>query len=108
MLNDIKHRQDSSFWESPRIESPFLPFDEPNSCNDCIFMNQKYNDWLCFHNQVDSNTNLFADVLLKRVVVQPIGKTKECRPTHKIEDNNEQKEITPKKQEIQECEYATT
>ena len=44
MLNAIKHCQDISLWKSTRIEPPFLPFDEPNSCNDCVFIDQKYND----------------------------------------------------------------
>ena len=36
-------------------------------------------------------------------------KTKQCRPTQiKIGENNKQKEITPQKQEIQECEHTTT
>ena len=50
MLSAFKHRQDISLGKSTRIEPPFLPFDKPNSCNDCIFMDQKYNDWLCFLN----------------------------------------------------------
>ena len=37
----MNHRQNTSVWESPRIEPPFLPFDEPNLCNDCIFIDQE-------------------------------------------------------------------
>ena len=34
-------------------------------------MDPEYNDWLCFLNQVDSNTDLLDNVLLKIVIVQP-------------------------------------
>ena len=35
--------------------------------------------------------------------------TKECKPTQiKTRENNKQKENTPEKQEIQECDYVNT
>ena len=43
-------------------------------------MDQKYNDRLFFLHQVDSNTDLLDNVLLKRVVVQPIEKLKNIGP----------------------------
>ena len=74
MFHAIKNCQDISIWKSTKIEPPFLAFDKPNSYNDCIFMDQKYNDQLCFLNQVDLNTDLLDNVVLKRVVVQLIEK----------------------------------
>ena len=65
------------------MELPFLPFDEPNSCNDCIFMDPKYNGQLCFLNQVDLNIDLLDNVLLKKVVVQPTKKARSAGP-HKL------------------------
>ena len=83
MLHTIEHRQNISFWKSTRMKPPFLPFDVPSSCNNCIFMNQKYNNQLYFLNQVDSNINLLDNVLLKKVVV---GLTKKSRSvgSHKL------------------------
>ena len=83
ILHAIKHRQDISLQKSTRIEPPSLPFDEPNSYNECIFIGRKYNDQLYFLNQVDSNTDLLDDVLLKRVVVQPTEKPRSVGP-HKL------------------------
>ena len=80
ILNAIKHRPDISLWKSTKIEPPFLPFNEPNSCNDCIFMDQQYNDQLCFLNQVDLNTDVFDDMLFKRVVAQPTEKPRSVGP----------------------------
>ena len=80
MLHVIKHRQDISLKNSTRIEPPFLPFDEPNSCNDCIFMDQKYNDQLCFLSQVDLNTDLLDNVFLKKVVLEPTEKPRSVGP----------------------------
>ena len=70
----IKHCQNIYLWKSTRIEPSFLPFDEPNSCNDCIFMDQKYYNWFHFLNQADSSTDLFDKVLFERVVVRPTDK----------------------------------
>ena len=80
VLNTIKHPQDISLWKSTRTESPFLPFNEPNSFNDCIFIDQKYNDQLFFFNQVDSNMEMFDNVVLKRVIVQPTKKSRRVGP----------------------------
>ena len=53
---------------------PFLPLDDQNLCNDYIFMNPEYNDWLCFLNQVDSNVDLLDNVILQLAVIQPTKK----------------------------------
>ena len=71
MLHAINHCQDIFLYKSTRIEQNFLPFDEPYSCNDCIFIDRKYNDQFYFLNQFDSNINMFDNVLLKKVNVQP-------------------------------------
>ena len=55
-------------------------------------MNQKYNDRLCCLNQVDLNNDMFDDVLLKRVIVQPTEKPRSVCP-HK----SKSKTITNKK-----------
>ena len=101
MLHAINHCQNTSLQKSTTMEPPFLPFDESKSCNDCILTDRKYNDQLFFLNQVDLNTSLLDNVLLNKVVVCMTNqKTKECSPTQiKIKDNNQQKEITPQKQE---------
>ena len=109
MLHAIKHRHNTSLRNYTRIIPPFLPFDEPNLCNDYIFIDPEYNNQSCFLNQVDSNSDLLGNMILQQVVIQSTKKTKECKPTQiKIEDNNVQKEIMHQKQEIQECKYATT
>ena len=90
MIHAINHCQNTSFWESTKMEPPFLPFDAPNLCNDYIFMNLEYGNPLCFLNHVDLNTDLLNNVFLKKVIVQPTEKTKECRPTQiKPEYNKE-------------------
>ena len=80
MLHSINQCQNTSLKEFTRMEPPFLPFDEPNLCNNCIFIDQNYDDRLYFFKQVDSNTDLLDNVLLiKSLYDQP--KTKEFRPT---------------------------
>ena len=46
-------------------------------------MDQKYNERLYFLNQVDANTDLSDNVLLKRVVVQPTKQPRSVGP-HKL------------------------
>ena len=62
--------------------SPYLPSDELNLCNDYIFIDSKYNDQ-CFFNQVDSNTNLLDNVILRQVVMQPTKKPRSVG-SHKL------------------------
>ena len=69
MICAINLCQDATLCESTRMKPSFLPFDAANLCNDCIFMDQKYNGQLCFLNQVDSNTDLLDNVLLTKVVI---------------------------------------
>ena len=83
MLHAIKHCQNTSLRNSTRMIPPFLPSDEPNFCNDYIFMDPEYNDQLCFINQVDSNTDLLDNVILQQVVMQPTEKPRSVGP-HKL------------------------
>ena len=83
MFHAIKYCQDNSLWNSTRIEPLFQPFDKPNSCNDCICMDQKFNDWLCFLNHVDLNTDLLDNMILHQVVIQPTEKPRSVGP-HKL------------------------
>ena len=73
----------TSLQDSTRILPTFLPFDEPNICNDYIFMNSEYNDRLSFLNQVDLDTDLLDNVTLYQVVIQPTKKTRSIGP-HKL------------------------
>ena len=59
---------------------PFLPFDKPNLCYDYIFIDPEYNDRLCFLNQVDSNINLFDNVMLQQVVMHSTKKSRSVGP----------------------------
>ena len=109
MIYAIKYCQDVFLRKSTRIEPSFPPFDEPNTCNDCIIMDRKYNERLCFHNQVDLNTDLLDNVLLKRVIVQPTENPRSAGPhKSKLKTTTNQKRNHSSKQEIQECEYVTT
>ena len=51
------------------MEPPFLPFEAQSLCNYYVSMDQKYNNRLCFLNQVNLNTDLLDNVLLEKVVV---------------------------------------
>ena len=79
MLHAINHCQTTSLWESTRIKPLFPPFDEPNLCNDYIFIDSEYNAW-CFLNQVDSNTDMLDNVILQQVVMQPTKKPRSVGP----------------------------
>ena len=63
MLCAINLVQDISLCEFTRMKPPFLPFHEPNLCNDYITMNPEYSDCFCFPNQTDSNYDLLNNVL---------------------------------------------
>ena len=98
MLHVINHRRNTFLQVSTRMKPPFLPFDEPNLCNDYISMDPEYNDGFCFLNQVDSNIDLLDNVLLTKVVAHPTKKPRNVDPhKSKSEKTTKQKEITPKK-----------
>ena len=69
-------------------------FNEPNLCNDYIFMDTGYSDhfYHCFPNQVNLNTDLLDNVLFKKVVVQPTKKSRSVGPhKSKLEKTTSQK-----------------
>ena len=80
MLHAIKHCHYTSLSNSTKMLPPFLPFDEPNLCNDYIFMNSEYNNRLRFLNQVDVDTNLLHNVILHQVIIQPTKKPRSVGP----------------------------
>ena len=100
--------QDNTLRGSTKTKPPFLPYDEPNLCNDYLLRDSEYIDCSCINfscygvlNQVDSNMDLLNNVILTKVALQSTTKTKECRPTQiKIKENNKQKEITPKNKKV--------
>ena len=69
-LYAIKHCHNTSLLNSTKMSPAFLPFDEPNLCNDYIFMDSESNNGLCFLNQVDPDTDLLDNVILHQVVIQ--------------------------------------
>ena len=73
----------TSLQDSTRMLPPILPFDEPNLCNDYIFMYSEYNDQLSFLNQVDLDTDLSDNIILHQVVIQPTKKPRSIGP-HKL------------------------
>ena len=112
----INLRQEVTCQKYAVVKPPFLPYGEPNLCNsyilkdpDCINCFCIYFSCHCVFNQDDLDTDLLEDVHLTKEFLQPTKKTKDCTPTQiKIGENNKQKENTPKRQEIQECEHTST
>ena len=95
------------------MKPPFLPYSEPDLCNDYILKDLTYNDRFCInflcHCIFDQVDYLLGNVFLRKNILQPTKKTKECRPTQiKTKENNKQTEIIPKEQKSQECEHTTT
>ena len=104
MIRAINLRQDATCLESTRIKPPFLPFNEPNMCNDYILRDPEYIDRFCINfpchcvlNQVDSDTDLLDNVLLTKDVLQPTEKPRSVGPhKSKLEKTISKKEIAPK------------
>ena len=70
MLCATNFCQDSTLRGSTKMKPPFLPFDEPNLCNDYIMKNSEYIDRFCINfpyhcifNQVHLDTNLLGNVI---------------------------------------------
>ena len=59
-------------------------------------MDQKYNDKLCFLNQVDSNTGMLDNVTLQQVVIQPTEKPRSVGQ-HKATTNKKKSHLKNKK-----------
>ena len=78
MIYAINFYQYAICLEPTRIKLPFLPFNEPNMCNDCIVKVPECIDYFCIHfpchcvlNQVDSDTNLLDNVLSTKDALRP-------------------------------------
>ena len=112
MLCSLNHRQDITVCKNTKLKSPLVPFEElimdkgdlskKSEYDNCYNINFQLHHAL---NQVYLNTDLLDGAILTKVVLRPTKKTKECRPTQiNIKGKCQQKEITPRKQEIQGCE----
>ena len=73
--------QGATLYGSTKMKSTFLPFDEPNLCNNYILRDQEYIDRFCINfpchcvlNQVGLDTDLLKNVLLTKDVLQPTEK----------------------------------
>ena len=87
MICAINRRQDASLYESTNMKPPFLPFDEPNLCNNFILMDLENIDRSCINflchcvlNQVNSDINLLDNMDLKKVVLRPTKKPRSVGP----------------------------
>ena len=76
MIWAINFCQDTTLRGSTKNKPPFLPFDEPNLCNDYILRDSEHIDHFCINfpchcvlNQVNLNTDLLDNVLLKKDVL---------------------------------------
>ena len=70
------------FHGSTKMKLSFLSFDEPNVCNDYIFMDPEYSDCFChcLLNHVDLNMDLLDNGLLMKVIVRPTKKPRSGGP----------------------------
>jgi len=116
MIRAINCCRDASCQEPTDVTQPFLPYDEPDLCNDYILkiqttlivfpINFRFH---CVLKKVPSDTNLFDNVVLWKEVVQPTKKPRNVGPhKSKLEKTTSKKKKTLKKQERQECEYTDT
>ena len=78
MLCAINVCQDTTLRGYTKMKPPFLPFNEPNLCNDYLLRDSEYIDRSCIHfpghcvlNQVDLDTDLLDNVILKKVALRP-------------------------------------
>ena len=75
MIRAINLCQDATCHESTKMKPPFLPYNEPDLCNNYILKDPEYIDRFCNNfpcqcvvNQVDSDTDLLNNVLLTKDV----------------------------------------
>ena len=108
--------QDATLQEYAEVKPPFLPYGEPDLCNDYILKDPDYIDRFCINfpchcvlNQVDSDTDLLDDVILTKDVLRPTKKPRSVGShKSKLEKTTSRKKSRLKKQEIQECEHTPT
>ena len=81
MLCSLNHCQDITVRENTKLKSPLLPFDDLNMGNGDLSTNSIYDNcsninFPLLHalNQVDLNSNLLDEVILTKVIIQPIKK----------------------------------
>ena len=81
MIRTINLHQDATLRGSTKMKPLFLPFDEPNLCNDYILRDSEYIDHFCINfpcrcvlKQVDLDTNLLDNVLLTKDVLRSTKK----------------------------------
>ena len=87
MFCAINACQDGTLCESTKMNPPFLPFDEPNLCNDYLMRDSEYIDCSCINfschcvlNQVDLGTNLLDNVILTKVALPSTKKPRSVGP----------------------------
>ena len=90
MICAINCCQDATRQANTKVKPPFLPYDEPNLCNDyilkdlvCIERFYISSPCDCVLNQVDSDTDLLNNVVLMKDILRP---TKNSRSvgSHKL------------------------
>ena len=105
MICAINLCQDATLCGSTKIKPPFLPLDKSNLCNDYILRDLEYIDCFCINflchcvlNQVYLDTNLLNNVILTKVVLQPIAKPRSVGPHNlKLENTTSKNNHVSKK-----------
>ena len=92
-----------------------MPYDEPDLCNDYILKDLKYTDRFginfpchCVLDQVNLDTNLFNNIVLRKEVVRPTKKPRYVDPNKSKPEKIIRKKESRLKQEIQEYEDTST
>ena len=88
MLHGFNLCQDNALCGYTEMKPPFLPFDEPNLCNDYLLMDTEYIDRYCinFFMSLCSKSSWFGyrsagQCEFNEVHFTANQKTKKCRPT---------------------------
>ena len=87
MICAINLRKDATCHESTKMKPPFLPYDEPDLCNNYILKDPEYIGRICINfpchcvlDQVDSDTDLLDNALLMKDVLRPTEKPRSVGP----------------------------
>jgi len=83
----VNCRQDASSQAPTDVKQPFLPYSEPDLCNDYILKDPEYIDRFCINfpchcvlEQVHLYIDLLNNVVLRKEVVQPTKKPRSVGP----------------------------
>ena len=83
MICAINRRLDASCQEPTDVKKGFMPYDEPDLCNDYILKDPEYIDHFCINfpyhcvlEQVPSDTNLLDNMVLWKEVIRPTKKVR--------------------------------